>query len=152
LAYAARHGDPTDAMARIAVKNHRNALSNPLAHMRKEIDLDFCLTVSDRNPVIAPPLKVTDCSLISDGAAAVIIAHPDVARGLERAIGFRAAAHVSDFLPMSRKDLASFEGPRLAFERAYRAAGITVNDHDFAQVQDKTSGRYYNVRNKGRNY
>src|SRR3546814_6225295 len=44
LAYAARHGDPTDAMARIAVKNHRNALLNPLAHMRKEIDLDFCLT------------------------------------------------------------------------------------------------------------
>lgn len=136
LAYAARHGDPTDAMARIAVKNHRNALLNPLAHMRKEIDLDFCLTASDRNPVIAPPLKVTDCSLISDGAAAVIIAHPDVARGLERAIGFRAAEQVNDFLPLSRKDLASFEGPHLAFKRAYDAAGISVNDLDFAEVHD----------------
>lgn len=135
-AYAARHGDPTEAMARIAVKNHRNAISNPLAHLRKELDLDFCLTASDRNPVIAAPLKVTDCSLISDGAAAVIIAHPDVARGLERAIGFRAAEQVNDFLPMSRKDLASFEGPRLAFERAYRAAGISVNDLDFAEVHD----------------
>ena len=135
-AYADRHGDPTEAMARIAVKNHRNALSNPLAHLRKELDLDFCLTASDRNPVIAAPLKVTDCSLISDGAAAVIIAHSDVARGLERAIGFRAAEQVSDFLPLSRKDLASFEGPRLAFERAYRAAGITVNDLDFAEVHD----------------
>src|SRR3546814_8660955 len=87
--------------------------------MRKEIDLDFFLTASDRNPVIAPPLKVTDCSLISDGAAAVIIAHPDVARGLERAIGFRAAEQVNDFLPLSRKDLASFEGHHLAFKRAY---------------------------------
>lgn len=136
MAYAARHGDPADAMARIAVKNHRNALANPLAHLRKELDLDFCLTVSDRNPMIAPPLKVTDCSLISDGAAAVIIAHPDVARGLQRAIGFRAAEQVNDFLPASRKDLASFEGPRLAFERAYRSAGITVNDLDFAEVHD----------------
>src|SRR3546814_19596728 len=86
LAYAARHGDPTDAMARIAVKNHRNALLNPLAHMRKEIDLDFCLTASDRNPVIAPPLKVTDCSLISDGPAAGIIANPDVARDRKRGV------------------------------------------------------------------
>lgn len=135
-AYAARHGDPSDAMARIAVKNHRNALSNPLAHLRKELDLDFCLTASDRNPVIAAPLKVTDCSLISDGAAAVIIAHPDVARSLDRAIGFRAAEQVNDFLPLSRKDLACFEGPRLAFERAYRSAGITVNDLDFAEVHD----------------
>lgn len=135
-AYAARHGDPSDAMARIAVKNHRNALSNPLAHLRKELDLDFCLTASDRNPVIAAPLKVTDCSLISDGAAAVIIAHPDVARSLDRAIGFRAAEQVNDFLPLSRKDLACFEGPRLAFERAYRSAGITVNDLHFAEVHD----------------
>src|SRR3546814_21025628 len=102
--------------------------------MRKEIDLDFFLTASDRNPVIAPPLKVTDCSLISDGAAAVIIAHPDVARGLERAIGFRAAEQVNDFLPLSRKDLASFEGPHLAFKRAYDAAGISVNALEFAEA------------------
>src|SRR3546814_9466885 len=101
-------------MARIAVKNHRNALLNPLAHMRNEIDLDFCLTASDRNPVLAAPLKVTVCSLISDVADPVIIAHPDFARELERAIGFRAAAQVNDFLPLSRKDLDSFERPHLA--------------------------------------
>jgi acetyl-CoA C-acetyltransferase len=136
MAYTARYGDPTDAMARIAVKNHRNALTNPLAHLRKELDLDFCLTVSDRNPMIAPPLKVTDCSLISDGAAAVVIAHADVARSLARAIGFRAAEQVNDLLPASQKDLASFEGPRLAFERAYRSAGVSVNDLDFAEVHD----------------
>src|SRR3546814_16032708 len=68
LAYAARHGDPTDAMARIAVKNHRNALLNPLAHMRKEIELDLCLTADDRTPAVAHTLKVTDSHLISLGA------------------------------------------------------------------------------------
>src|SRR3546814_21142397 len=112
-------------MARIAVKNHRNALLNPLAHMRKEIDLDFCLTASDRNPVIAPPLKVTDCSLISDGAAAVIISHPDVARDIAREIGFRAAEQGNDFLPLSRQDLARFECPPLEFKRAYHTAGLS---------------------------
>src|SRR3546814_11358082 len=98
-------------MARIAVKNHRNALLNPLAHMRTEIDLDFCLTASDRNPVIAPPLKVTDCSLISDGAAAVIIAHPDVALGLDTALDFRAAEQAHDSLPLSPKNPDSFQRP-----------------------------------------
>src|SRR3546814_11433758 len=112
-------------MARIAVKNHRNALLNPLAHMRKEIDLDFCLTASDRNPVIAPPLKVTDCSLISDGAAAVIIAHPDVARGIARAIGFCSAEQVTDFLPLSRNALARLECPHLAFKLSFTPAGIS---------------------------
>src|SRR3546814_18603078 len=85
---------------------------------------------------IAPPLKVTDCSLISDGAAAVIIAHPDVARGLERATGFRAAEQVNDFLPLSRKDLASSERPHLAFQRAHDAAGLSGNDLDFHEVND----------------
>jgi len=135
-AYAERHSDPTEAMARIAVKNHRNAMANPLAHLRKEVSLDFCLTPSERNPMIAPPLKVTDCSLISDGAAAVVIAHSDVLSGLDRAVGFRAAVQVNDLLPLSAKDLAAFEGPRHAFEQAYRTAGITVGDLDFAEVHD----------------
>lgn len=135
-AYAERYKDPSEAMAHIAVKNHRNALSNPLAHLHKEIDLAFCLTPSERNPVVAPPLKVTDCSLISDGAAAVVIAHADVLSGLDRAIGFRAAVQVNDLLPLSAKDLPAFEGPRRAFERAYAAGGITVHDLDFAEVHD----------------
>lgn len=77
-AYDARYGDPTEAMARIAVKNHRNAMSNPLAHLHKPLELSFCLTPSERNPEVARPLKVTDCSLISDGAAALVIARADM--------------------------------------------------------------------------
>ncbi len=135
-AYAARFGDPTEAMARIAVKNHHNALSNPLAHMRKPLELDFCLAPSDRNPMIAAPLKVTDCSLITDGAAAVVVTRRDRIGDFQRAVGFRATAQVNDLLPLSRKDLAAFEGPRRAFDQAYATAGVTVDDLDFAEVHD----------------
>src|SRR3546814_13310707 len=88
-------------MARIAVKNHGNAMRNPLAHMHKIVDLGFCMSVSDRNPMIAPPLKLSDCSLISDGEAAVVIEHRSVLGQLERAVGVRALELVSAFLRLS---------------------------------------------------
>ena len=69
-AYFQANGDHSAALAQIAAKNHRNALANPLAHLQKEVGFEFCNTVSERNPIIAPPLRMTDCSLISDGAAA----------------------------------------------------------------------------------
>ncbi len=135
-AYAGQYGDPTEAMARIAVKNHRNAMRNPLAQLHKPLDLDFCLSPSERNPMIAPPLKVSDCSLISDGAAAIVIVRRDMIGDFRRAVGFRAAEQVNDYLPLSRKNLAAFEGPRLAFDRAFAAAGVTIDDIDFAEVHD----------------
>jgi acetyl-CoA C-acetyltransferase len=135
-AYAARYGDPTEAMARIAVKNHKNALDNPLAQMRRELTLDFCRSPSAKNPMISDPLKVTDCSLISDGAAALVIVHRDLLANFRRGIGFRAAEQVNDLLPLSAKDLPAFAGPRRAIESAYRVAGISVEDLDFAEVHD----------------
>ena len=135
-AYRARYGDPTEAMARIAVKNHANAMANPQAHMHKPLDLDFCLSVSNRNPMIADPLKVSDCSLISDGAAAVVIAHRDLIADFPQAVAFRAVEQVNDLLPLSRKDLVAFEGPRRAFAQAYESAGVGVDDLSFAEVHD----------------
>jgi acetyl-CoA C-acetyltransferase len=135
-AYSDRYHDPEEAMARIAVKNHSNAARNSLAHMRRAIDLEFCLNVSEKNPLIADPLKLSDCSLISDGAAALVICHKDMLSDFRRAIGFRAAEHVNDLLPLSSKDLASFEGPREAFRRAYANAKVTVDDLDLAEVHD----------------
>jgi acetyl-CoA C-acetyltransferase len=135
-AYEARYGDPTAAMARIAVKNHRNAMDNPLAHLHKPLELEFCLTASERNPIVAAPLKVTDCSLISDGAAALVIARADMIGDFPGAVRFRAAEQVNDLLPLSRKDLASFEGPRRAIAQAYESAGVRVDDLDFAEVHD----------------
>ncbi len=135
-AYHEMHGDPTEGMARIAVKNHGNALRNPLAQMHRAIDLDFALNVSDRNPMIASPLKLSDCSLISDGAAALVVVHRDLLPRFRRGVHFRAAEQVNDLLPLSAKRLADFEGPRRAFAKAYAAAGVGVADVDFAEVHD----------------
>ena len=135
-AYADAYEDPTEAMARIAVKNHENALGNPLAHMRRKIDLDYALHASDKNPFIAPPLKLSDCSLISDGAAAVVIADQSVLPRFRRAVGFRAHELVSDLLPLSAKEPERFEGPTRAVRQAYHSAGITVDDLDLAEVHD----------------
>lgn len=135
-AYADRHGDPSEAMAHIAVKNHANAMSNPLAQMHRPLDLDFCMTVSERNPMIADPLKLSDCSLITDGAAAVVLAAEEMAGDFVRAVRFRAAAQVNDVLPLSAKDLAAFEGPARAIAAAYAQAGIGVADLSLAEVHD----------------
>lgn len=135
-AYDARFGDPTEAMAHIAVKNHENAMRNPLAQMHRRIELDFALGTSEKNPVIADPIKLSDCSLVSDGAAALVLVADDMLGDFKRAVRFRAAAQVSDVLPLSAKDLAMFEGPRRAVAQAYAEAGIGVDDVSLAEVHD----------------
>ncbi len=135
--YAERYGDPLDAMARIAAKNHENAMKNPLAHMHKPLAYEVCREVSEKNPLIAPPLRLSDCSLITDGAAAIILSASDAhAADAVARVRIAAAEHVSDFLPMSRRDFVAFEGPERAIRAAYDAAGITVADLDFAEVHD----------------
>jgi acetyl-CoA C-acetyltransferase len=62
--YFQRYGDQSDALARIAAKNHKNGVANPLAQMQKDLGYEFCRTVSDKNPIVAGPLKRTDCSLV----------------------------------------------------------------------------------------
>jgi len=135
-AWRDRHGDPSEAMATIAVKNHEAALRNPLAQMHRALDFDFCRRTSDANPMIADPIRKTDCSLVSDGAAALVLVRADMAGAFRRAVGFRARAQVSDLLPLSAKDLAAFEGPRRAFAAAYAQAGVSVEDVSFAEVHD----------------
>jgi acetyl-CoA C-acetyltransferase len=135
-AYFQANGDQSAVLAKIAAKNHKNALANPLAQLRKDLGFAFCNTVSEKNPMIAPPLRMTYCSLISDGAAALVMAADDAAGDMPHNIGFRAAVQVNDFLPMSRRDLLAFEGPAEAFRRAYDTAGIEVSNLDFAEVHD----------------
>jgi acetyl-CoA C-acetyltransferase len=135
-AYFAEFGDHSATLAHIAAKNHANGTKNPLAHMRKDVGFDFCNTVSEKNPIVAEPLRVTDCSLISDGAAAIVIAADDISKQHDKAIRFRSTAHVQDVLPMSRRKLTDFEGPARAFAAAFDQAGISVNDLDFAEIHD----------------
>ena len=134
--YFQENGDHSAVLAKIAAKNHANAMNNPLAHLRKDLGFDACNTVSDRNPIIAAPLRMTDCSLISDGAAALVLASEDVAETLAQNIAFRGAAHVSDYLPMSRRDVLAFEGPAKAFADSFAMAGVSLDDISFAEVHD----------------
>lgn len=134
--YTERYGSPLDAMARIAVKNHANAMRNPLAHMHKEFTFEQASQVTNRNPEIAPPLRLTDCSLVTDGAAAVVLTTEENATAFPQAVRFRSAVHISDLLPMSARDFLAFEGPERAFGMALAEAGISLDDVDFAEVHD----------------
>src|SRR6202521_2788816 len=134
--YFQRYGDQSDALARIAAKNHKNGVANPLAQMRRDLGYEFCRTVSEKNPIVAGPLKRTDCSLVSDGAAAVVLADTATALSLKKAVIFRAAEQVNDFLPMSRRDVIAFEGPALAWKQALAAAHLKIDDLDLVETHD----------------
>ena len=135
-AYFQRHGDSSDALAAIAAKNHANGVDNPYAQMRKDLGYAFCRAESEKNPFVARPLKRTDCSLVSDGASALIIAGGDVAASARRAVRFRATAQVNDFLPIARRDIIRFEGAREAWSRALADAELTVGELSFAETHD----------------
>ena len=77
--YFQKYGDQSDALARIAAKNHKNGVGNPYAQIRKDLGYEFCRNPSDKNPYVAGPLKRTDCSLVSDGAAALVLTDVETA-------------------------------------------------------------------------
>ena len=134
--YFQRWGDQSDALARIAAKNHKNGVGNPYAQIRKDLGYDFCRTESEKNPRVAGPLKRTDCSLVSDGAAAVVLADVATALKLGKAVAFRAAEHVQDFLPMSKRDVLKLEGCAQTWKRALAGAGIALTDLSFVETHD----------------
>jgi len=134
--YFQKHGDQSDALAMIAAKNHKNGVGNPYAQMRKDLGYEFCRTESEKNPFVAGPLKRTDCSLVSDGAAAVVLADIDTALKLDKAVAFRAAEHVQDFLPMAKRDILKFEGCSLAWQRALAKSGLALGDLSFVETHD----------------
>ncbi len=136
-AYFQKFGNKSESLARIAAKNHANGLLNPYAHMQKDFGFDFCNAVSEKNPIVAGPLRRTDCSLISDGAAAVVLSDLDFAlRSDPRAVFFRSAVQVNDFLPLSKRSRTSFEGARRAWAKAYSQAGMAVDDLSFVETHD----------------
>ena len=134
--YFQKHGDQSDALARIAAKNHKNGVGNPFAQMRKDLGYDFCRAESEKNPIVAWPLKRTDCSLVSDGAAAVVLADVETALTMRKAIWFRAAEQANDFLPMSRRDVTLFEGATVAWQRALATARLALEDLSLVETHD----------------
>ncbi len=134
--YFQKYGDQSDALAMIAAKNHHNGVSNPYAQMRKDFGYEFCRAEGDKNPFVAGPLKRTDCSLVSDGAAALVIADSETAKAMSKAVNVKATAHAQDFLPMSKRDILQFEGCSVAWQRALQKAGVKLGDLSFVETHD----------------
>ena len=135
--YGNSFGNLGDVLGTIAAKNHRNGVDNPYAQLRKDLGEEFCRTVSDKNPMVADPLRRTDCSPVSDGAAAVVLstaaAPGGSATGAVRLAGF---GHANDFMPAERRDPTAFAGTRASWQRALAMAGVGLEDLDFAEVHD----------------
>ncbi|MET3923368.1 acetyl-CoA acetyltransferase [Arthrobacter sp. UYEF20] len=133
--YEKRYGPVSDVLGTIAAKNHRNGVDNPYAQLRKDLGEEFCRTVSDKNPMVADPLRRTDCSPVSDGAAAVVLslAPTGGATAPVRLAGFGQA---NDFLPADRRDPTAFAATRVSWQRALAMAGVGLDELDFAEVHD----------------
>jgi len=134
--YFQRYGDRSHELAMIAAKNHANGTANPYAHMRKDFGVEFCNTVSDKNPRVAGPLRRTDCSLVSDGAAVLVLADAETAAGMARAIAFRARVQANDIMALSRRDVLEFRGARMAWAKGLAAAGVTLDDLSLVESHD----------------
>src|SRR6266849_5917588 len=134
--YFQKYGDQSDALALIAAKNHKNGVANPYAQMRKDFGFEFCRSESEKNPYVAGPLKRTDCSLVSDGAAALVLTDAETAKTMGKAVNIKATAHAQDFLPMSKRDILLFEGCTVAWQRALQSAGVQLSDLSFVETHD----------------
>lgn len=136
--YFDTYGDASDALARIAAKNHHNAMGNPYAHVQRDLGFEFCNTVSDKNPLVAGPLRRTDCSMVSDGSAAMVLFSDRAlkAGSFKRAVTFKAAQQVNDYLPVSRRNVLKLEGAQLAWQRAFAQAGCGLADLSLVETHD----------------
>jgi len=134
--YFERFGDQSDALAAIAAKNHANGVHNPYAHMKRDLGFDFCRNASDKNPFVAGPLKRSDCSLVSDGAAALVLSNEPLPGAQVPAVRWRSRTQVNEYLPLSRRDPTRFEGAALAWQRGLAEAGATLADLGFVETHD----------------
>ncbi|WP_462187188.1 MULTISPECIES: thiolase domain-containing protein [unclassified Frankia] len=134
-AYFTKYGDHSDALARIAAKNHRNGVVNPYAHLRSDLGFEFCSTVGPRNPMVAGPLRRTDCCPVSDGAAAVVLAAPGSAPRTP-AVRIRALAQASDFLPAARRHPLAFAAAHWAWQAALGQARARLSDLHLLELHD----------------
>jgi acetyl-CoA C-acetyltransferase len=129
-----QYGTTREHLAAVAVKNHANGAKNPQAHMRKVITMEQALA----GKPISEPLTVYDCSLISDGAAAVLLAPLErAAEFTSKAVRILGIAQTSDYVALDAKDdITTFRAVRAAGEKAYKMAGLGPKDIQFAELHD----------------
>ncbi len=133
--YERRYGAVGDTLGTIAAKSHRLGAANPWAHLRKNLGEEFCRTESPQNPQVAGVLRRTDCSPVSDGAAAIVIG-TEATSTVHDSVRFAGWAASSDFHPGPKRDPLAFAGSERAWNEALAAAGVTLDDLDFAEVHD----------------
>ena len=128
------YGTTEEMMASVAVKNHKHGSKNKYAQFQNEITIETVM----KSKVVADPLKVFDCSPITDGAASVILAPMDLAPSFKKKpIEIIASAQASDAIALhSRASLSSLRATQVAAKKAYEMAKLTPKDMDFAEVHD----------------
>src|SRR3954470_6389098 len=139
--YAEKYGATEADLALVAWKNYAHAKLNPLAQMRDaDLTLDSASQVSDKNPHVAPPLKVSDCSQITDGAASVVLVSEKYLNRLgrdksktPRLLGF---GHTTDYLALDKKDVPIFSTARKAAEQVFAMSNLTPRDVNGVEVHD----------------
>jgi acetyl-CoA C-acetyltransferase len=134
-AHMAKYGTTEEDLALVAVKSHKYAAMNPIAHLQNRITVEDVLS----SMVIASPLKLYDCSPMTDGASSIIVASEEKARELriDTPVWVAGIGYSSGTANLSkRQDFTGLEASVLASQRAYKTAGITPSQVDFAEVHD----------------
>lgn len=132
--YMTTHKANEEDLAYVAVKNHENGILNPKAHVRKKITVDDVM----KSPVVASPLKLYDCCPFSDGASAVILCNEEFAKksGKPYVEVIGSGRGASPAAVQAREDITTIPSTISAAKQAYKMAGITPKDIDFAEVHD----------------
>lgn len=133
-AYLTEFGATEEDFAQVAVKNHDNGALNPKAHLQKKITVDDVMN----SPVVASPLKIYDCCPFSDGASAVILCTEEFAKkvGGDYIKVTGSGRGGSPAALQGREHITTIPSTVIASEAAYKMAGITAKDVDFAEVHD----------------
>ncbi len=133
-AHMHKYGTTEEQMAMVAVKNHHNGALNPKAHMQREVSLEKAMS----SRVIAWPLKLYDCSLITDGASCLILTKPELAKKFtDTPVHIIGSGQASDAIGLyERESLTTLNAGKLAGQEAYRMAKVEPKDIDIAEVHD----------------
>src|ERR1700739_2221022 len=139
--YIEKYGAKEADLATVAWKNYAHAKLNPLAQMRDaDLTLDCASQVSDKNPSVAPPLKVSDCSQITDGSAGLVLVSgkylEKIGRDKSKTPRLLGFGHTTDYLALEKKDAPTFSTARKAARNAFGMAKLTPRDLNGADVHD----------------
>jgi len=128
------YGTTSEQLAEVAVKNHKNGSFNPIAQYRNMISVDDVL----KSIMVADPLHIFDCSPITDGASALVLAPAEIAhKYTDTPIYIKATAQASDTIALhDRRDITTLDATVMAAKRAYSMAKLAPKDIDLVEVHD----------------